>query len=340
MNAKTEPAVLEREQPDTPSGMAMSHSLVGGTRADVMAQSMAPTPMTMLDAAVRQGVSIETLDKLMALQERWEANEARKAFSEAMSAFRAENISVRKNKDADYGKGSAAYSYATLDAVCDAIVGALSKHGLSHHWETKQSGDQVTVACHITHRMGHRESTSLTSGLDQTGSKNKIQALGSAVKYLERYTLLAITGLAVKDKDDDDGHGTAGEAPPPTITDSQRADFDAAIEAAADEDGLMRTYQSLKTACEAINDEASFKALKAKVKAKGKALGLPDDFLRAKKPAYNTGDFDVNFAAWRKAIESGKRTPDDIINMIQTKHTLTEAQQKKIRDIKPAAKAA
>lgn len=342
MNAKTENAVLEREQPDTPSGMAMNQSLIAGTRANVMAQSMAPTPMTMLDAAVRQGVSIEALDRLMALQERWEANEARKAFSAAMADFRAENITVQKNKTAKFktDKGTTQYDYATLDVVCEAIVGSLSKHGLSHHWETKQSGDQVTVTCHVTHRMGHRESTSLTSGLDQTGSKNKIQALGSAVRYLERYTLLAATGLAVKDKEDDDGHGTAGEAPPPTITDNQRADFDAAIEAAADEDGLMRAYQSLTTACKAVDDVPSFKALQAKVKAKGKALGLPDDFLRAKKPAYNTGDFDVNFAAWRKAIEGGKRTPDDIINMIQTKHTLTEAQQKKIRDIKPAAKAA
>jgi hypothetical protein len=225
MNAKTEPAVLERGQKEAPSGMAMSHNLVSGTRADVMAQSMAPTPMTMLDAAVRQGVSIETLDKLMALQERWEANEARKAFSAAMADFRAENITVQKNKTAKFktDKGVTQYDYATLDVVCEAIVGSLSKHGLSHHWETKQSGDQVTVTCHVTHRMGHRESTSLTSGLDQTGSKNKIQALGSAVRYLERYTLLAATGLAVKDKEDDDGHDTEGTTTAPALSEQEKA---------------------------------------------------------------------------------------------------------------------
>jgi hypothetical protein len=58
--------------------------------------------------------------------------------------------------------------------------------------------------------MGHSESTSLTAAPDTSGSKNSIQAVGSTITYLERYTLLALTGLAAQGQDDD---GQAMEAP-------------------------------------------------------------------------------------------------------------------------------
>ena len=40
---------------------------------------------------------------------------------------------------------------------------------------------------------------------DDTGKKNSIQQVASTVTYLERYTFLSITGLAVEDQIDDDG---------------------------------------------------------------------------------------------------------------------------------------
>jgi hypothetical protein len=43
----------------------------------------------------------------------------------------------------------------------------------------------------------------LESAPDESGGKNSIQAIASAVSYLERYTLLAATGLAVKGMDND-----------------------------------------------------------------------------------------------------------------------------------------
>jgi hypothetical protein len=51
--------------------------------------------------------------------------------------------------------------------------------------------------------LGHSEETTLSAPSDTTGSKNPIQAIGSTITYLERYTLLALTGLATYDQDDD-----------------------------------------------------------------------------------------------------------------------------------------
>jgi hypothetical protein len=114
-----------------------------------------------------------------------------------------------------------------LAAVVDAVVASLSNHGLSHRWDTKQEGNLITVTCIITHKLGHSERTPLSASPDTSGSKNGIQAIGSTVTYLQRYTLMAATGLAASDQDDDGNAGRAGE---PTIDDKQSADLEALME--------------------------------------------------------------------------------------------------------------
>lgn len=162
---------------------------------------VAITPMQVIQQAVAQGADVEKIGQLMALQERWEANEAKKAFSAALTAFKAAGITVGKNKKVVFG--ATKYSHATLDNVCDKIGEELSKHGLSFRWNTSQTDGKVKVSCVLMHSLGHSETVSLESAPDTSGSKNSIQAIGSAVSYLQRYTLLAITGTATGEIDDD-----------------------------------------------------------------------------------------------------------------------------------------
>jgi hypothetical protein len=165
------------------------------------------TPMSMLAMAVKQGMSIETIKELRALQKEWDADEARKAFVTALSAFKADPPELFKNKHVSYANskgGKTEYDHATLDQVASEIGRKLSPHGLSFRWNTEQKeGGMVRVTCVLMHSRGHSESIWLESGRDESGGKNNIQALGSVVTYLERYTLLAITGMAVRDQDDD-----------------------------------------------------------------------------------------------------------------------------------------
>lgn len=164
------------------------------------------TPMEMLQQAIERNVSVEMLDKLMGLQERWEANEARKAYVGALTKFKANPPSVIKNKMASFGEGNrkTEYGFATIAQVCDAIIPDLGTHGLSHQWDVNQGdGGMITVSCILTHELGHSERVTLKASPDTSGSKNNIQAIGSTLSYLERYTLLAITGLAAGDMDND-----------------------------------------------------------------------------------------------------------------------------------------
>src|SRR3990167_9321834 len=47
------------------------------------------SPSQMIEMAVAGKADLEQLEKLLALQERWEANEARKAYHKAMAEFKA-----------------------------------------------------------------------------------------------------------------------------------------------------------------------------------------------------------------------------------------------------------
>ena len=163
------------------------------------------TPATLLNLAINQGADLDRLEKLMMLQTLWEANQARKAFTVAMSDFKKNPPEIEKDSHVEYrtDKGLTKYNHASLGNVTTKINSALGQHGLSAAWTTEQSEKGVTVTCKITHVLGHFETTSLTAALDTSGGKNAIQALGSTISYLERYSLLALTGLATHEMDDD-----------------------------------------------------------------------------------------------------------------------------------------
>lgn len=189
----------------------------------------AVTPMQMLQLAMERGADMDRLQQLMDLQQRWEANEARKAFVAAMAAFKANPPEILKGKKVSFStsKGQTEYHHATLADVCAAATAGLALVGISHRWDVKQDGGKITVTCILTHAQGHSESVCMVALADDSGGKNSIQAIGSAVTYLQRYTLLAATGLAAQDMPDDDGRDAGGKD---LITESQAADLQALIE--------------------------------------------------------------------------------------------------------------
>jgi hypothetical protein len=169
--------------------------------APMLPASNAITPSDMIARALERGASIETLEKLITLQERWEANEARKAYNEAMARAKAEIPPILKRGDIEHN-GRHIAKYAKLPDALKAVEPILSKNGLSISYRTSSQNGEIIVACIVTHAMGHREETSLPGKPDTTGAKNAIQAVGSAVTYLQRYTLFAALGLAASEDDD------------------------------------------------------------------------------------------------------------------------------------------
>lgn len=174
-----------------------------------LGESQAVTPMDLLQIAVNKDADVAKLAQLLDLQLKWEANEAKKAYYRALSAFKAEVPEILKNKKALFDSkrtgGQVSYEYATLDNVCDKLIPALSKHGLSHKWLTEyMANGKIRVTCVISHQDGYSEAgASLEASPDESGAKNPVQAIGSTTQYLMRYTFTATCGVAVKGQDTD-----------------------------------------------------------------------------------------------------------------------------------------
>jgi hypothetical protein len=190
------------------------------------------TPALLLQMAVQQGQSLDYLERLMALQQRWEEMESRKAFVAAMAAFKAGPLApIYKRKGVGYETKDGdfvGYKHAELSDVTEVVVPAMGAQGLSHRWDIEQKDGRVRVACVVTHAMGHSESVVMDAPPDSSGKKNALQQIASTVTYLCRYTLLAITGMSTRGMDDDavgagdgdesDDHQTGkrpGSPPPP-----------------------------------------------------------------------------------------------------------------------------
>ena len=171
------------------------------------------TPMSLIARAQETNASIEQMQQLFELQLRYEDNEARKAYYRAVSAFKAEAITISKdgavgytNKDGSF----TGYKHATLGNVVNTLTPHMSKHGLSLTWDVKQEVPTISVTCRMTHEMGHSTEVTMSAGKDDSGKKNSIQQIASTVSYLQRYTALAITGTATSEQDDD-GRGSDPE---------------------------------------------------------------------------------------------------------------------------------
>lgn len=178
------------------------------------------TPMELLASAIERGMGLETIEKLMALQERFEASQARKAFDNAMAAAKAEIPVIMKNRTVDFTspKGRTHYRHEDLAEVARTVNPILAKHGLSYRFRTKSAiGEPISVTCVVCHRDGFFEENELIAPRDDTGNKNSIQQIGSTLTYLQRMTLKAALGLAASEDDD----GKESESSAATISEKQ-----------------------------------------------------------------------------------------------------------------------
>jgi len=180
--------------------------------------------MELLRQSPSPEVFAATMDRLLAVQERYEANESRKAYAAAIVAVKSRLPSVVAY---DSQNKFAGYKYTTLAALVDAVTGILSEHGLSVSWDasTPEPGS-VSVICRLTHAAGHVESSSpMKSPVENTTTaagkekKTPVQAIMSVTTSLKRLTLMDILGISSGEETSDEAsHG----APDPSKVDTER----------------------------------------------------------------------------------------------------------------------
>lgn len=195
--------------------LSTASALVPDERSAMQMATTTPPPTipSMIAQAVAAG-NLDMVGKLMDYQDRYDAKMARRAFDAAIADAKAGVPPIIKNRE-----GHNKTLYADFSAFAKAVDPVLSRFGLSYRFRSRQD-DRIHVTCIIAHRDGHSEENTLAGLPDKSGSKNDIQAIGSTLTYLQRYSLAQALGLAASM--DDDGKD-AGNGDRPLITEEQVA---------------------------------------------------------------------------------------------------------------------
>lgn len=178
-----------------------------------MMPSLAPvvevTPLQVLLRVIQDpSCDLVRLEKLMDLEKRWRAEQAKRAYVSAFAKFKRNMPDVVKDMlNKQYGS-----DYSSLANLVNTTNKVLGEYGLNAAWEPDQSDGKIKISCIMTHEDGHSERVTLFGPPDTSGQKNPLQQIKSTLTYLEGATFQAITGVVARSAStDDDGNG-AGNA--------------------------------------------------------------------------------------------------------------------------------
>jgi ERF superfamily len=193
----------------------MNQLAIQGPSEPIPVMTEGSAVLSLIERASRDpSVDIAKLEKLLEWRDKTVADQRREAFERELAAAKAAIPVVARNAT---GHNSKKYAdFAGIARVIDPILG---QHGLSYRFRTVQT-DKIAVTC-ILFGHGHSEETTLSGPADASGSKNAIQAIGSTLTYLQRYSLVQMLGIAAGDDDD----GKAAGIGATTIDEQQIGDL-------------------------------------------------------------------------------------------------------------------
>jgi ERF superfamily len=175
-------------------------------------QVSSPDAMQLIQAAISQGSSIDTVERLVKLQREMVDYAAMVDFNDAMQ--RAQQKMRRIGADAVNPQTKSKYaSYGKLDSVLRPIYSA-EGFALSFNTADSPTTDHIRILCEVS-RGGYSKTYQIDMPADGKGAKGgdvmtKTHATGSATSYGMRYLLKMIFNVAVGE-DDNDGNGAAKE---------------------------------------------------------------------------------------------------------------------------------
>ena len=172
----------------------MSNQLI--ERETTAVQAINPATK-LIEMALTSNADIDKLERLMAMQTAWEDKAAKKDFLDALSKFQSKCPDIKKMKQGHN------YKYAPLSDIVSQTRELISECGLSYRFEQEHNNGLIKVTCILSHSSGHCEKNTMVSNPDTSGSKNAIQAIGSAVQYMMRYTFIGALGITTADEDMD-----------------------------------------------------------------------------------------------------------------------------------------
>lgn len=161
-------------------------------------------------AASDPNVDIDKLERLLAMQERVIARDARAAYYDALAQLQPKLPVIQERGGIKDRGGNVQSTYALWEDVNEAIRPMLAEHGFALSFKVRRTDNEITTTGVLSHREGHREETELSLPSDTSGSKNAVQAVGSSTSYGKRYTAFALLNITSTGEDDDGKAGGKG----------------------------------------------------------------------------------------------------------------------------------
>lgn len=194
--------------------------------AESQAVVAAPTSEigNLLMLAMQGGVSVETIERLVALKERAEARSAAAEMNSALAQFQAECPHIRKTSTAEIvtnSGGKYGYRYAELDEIARTIRPLLIKHGLAYSWDMETQNDRILCTCILRHVGGHQLTAKFGTPTSTKSAMSDQQKVAAALTYARRQSLVQVLGLTMTDPDND-----GAERDERKITDVQALDLE------------------------------------------------------------------------------------------------------------------
>lgn len=179
--------------------------------------------MRLLQSAMDQGHPVEVVERLLDMQERILATQAKQAYAAAMHSVQSKIGAVRKAGWNSHTKKH----HGRLEDAWRELRPLIDENGLSvscGEGERTESG--ITFVATVRHVLGHSEQYKISLPPDTSGSKNSIQAVGSTHQYARRYLVCCdIFGIVFADEDDDGIQGGAEK-----ISEEQELELDALVQ--------------------------------------------------------------------------------------------------------------
>ena len=123
-----------------------------------------------------------------------EAQAVHATIAAALAAAQMEMGSAKKTADNPHFKRK----YADLDAVCDAAMPALNRHGIAIVQPMERVGEEWVLFTRFIHG---QSGEILETPVPLIVGKRDMQGLGSAMTYARRYGLMTLAGIAPEDDD-------------------------------------------------------------------------------------------------------------------------------------------
>ena len=215
--------------------------------------------------AANPAVDVDKLERLLQMQERVMAHQAKAAFDGAFARMQPDLPEIAERGQIIV-KGQVRSKYARLgEDILPAIKPVLARHGFALRHRTEwPEGEQavIRIVGILSHEHGHSEESAFEAPADKSDFRTDVQSMGSTVSYGRRYTTIDLLNLTLTGADND-GQTAGRPQPPQGYEDHMGALREAAMQGTAALEQIWKSANADLKTYTANHDKDAWNKIKA-----------------------------------------------------------------------------